>query len=121
MSQLNALLISVGMEVPVAMVLGLGLRWVRRSEWAQLLAVATCTTLLTHPFAWWGYRALRGDLELSRWPAFAIVEIVVSLAEATMYWRLAKISPGKALVMAFSVNALSAFWGRDLAGFLGVL
>ena len=121
MSQLNALLISIGMEVPVAMGLGLGFRWVRRSDWAKLLAVATCTTLLTHPFAWWGYRALRNGLELSRWPAFALVEITVSLVEAAMYWRLAKISPGKALVLAFSVNAISAFWGRDLAKVLGLL
>ena len=121
MSQLNALLISIGMEVPVAMGLGLGFRMVRRSDWAHLLAVATCTTLLTHPFAWWGYRALRNELEWSRWPAFATVEIAVTLAEAAMYWRLAKISPGKAVVLALSVNALSAFWGRDLAMLLGLL
>jgi hypothetical protein len=119
MSQVNALLVSLGMEVPVAMGLCLGLRWVVRSDWKRLLAVATCTTLLTHPFAWWGYRALREDF--SRWPAFAIVEITVSLAEAAMYWRLARISPLKALVLAFTVNAVSAFWGRDLAELLGLI
>jgi len=120
MSQLYALLISIGMEVPTAMAMGLGLRWVERTDWLRLLAVATCTTLLTHPFAWWGYRTLRNDLDLSRWPAFAIVEITVSVVEAVMYWRLARIPPAKALILALVVNAFSAFWGRDLATLLGL-
>jgi hypothetical protein len=121
MSQLNALLISIGMEVPLAMGLCLGLRWVERADWHRLLAVATCTTLITHPFAWWGYRTLRNGLDLSRWPAFAIVEIAVSLVEAAMYWRLARIPPLKAVILAFAVNAFSAFWGRDLAKLLGLI
>jgi len=64
---------------------------------------------------------LREGQDFSRWPAFAMVEVSVSLVEAAMYWRLARIPPAKALILAFAVNAISAFWGRDFAELLGLI
>ena len=118
--QLSGLLISLAMEVPLALALALGLKWVAGTDWRRLLGVAIGTTLLTHPVAWWGYRGLRGALEWERWPAFALVEICVTLAEAAMYWRLARITPLRALILALAVNAASAFWGSELAIGLGL-
>ena len=119
-SQLSALLVSLAMEVPLALVLALSLHWVVRADRGRLLVVAAGTTLLTHPVAWWTYRGLRRSLEWERWPAFALVEIGVTLAEAALYWRLARITPVRALILSLTVNAASAFWGGEVAVWLGL-
>ena len=119
-SQLSGLVISLGMEVPLAMAMGLGLSWVEKTEWKRLLVVAVTTTLLTHPFAWWGYRGLRWELGWSYGLALSVVEVLVTLAEAAVYWRAARIPPGKALILAAVVNACSALWGGELRGILGL-
>ena len=118
--QFDALLISIVMEVPLAMGLAMGLAWVERAAWSRLFLVAISTTLLTHPFAWWGYRGLRTDLTWEHWPAFILVEVLVSLIEAVMYWRLARLTLSNAVTVAVLVNAASALFGGHLAGVLGL-
>ena len=119
MSQLTALGTSLVMEVPVAVVIGAGLAWVPRNQTLRLFAVAMTATLLTHPCAWWGYRGLRYGLDLGRDPAFYTVEIAVTLVEALLFWRLAGITPVRALLVSLAANSLSAFWGWEFARLLG--
>jgi hypothetical protein len=58
MTQLQALLLSILIEVPVvlalAQVLGVG----ARVGWRRLALVGCAATLLTHPFAWHGFPVL---------------------------------------------------------------
>ena len=62
MSQLHALVVSLTMEVPVAVSIRWALRWHPRRDAIRLSMVALSTTLLTHPVAWWGFRGLRHGL-----------------------------------------------------------
>ena len=120
MSQLHALAVSLTMEVPVAVTMGLALGWHPRGDAMRLSLVALSTTLLTHPVAWWGYRGLRYGFDWERWPAFVVIELLVCAAEAWMFWRLTRFTAVQALVVAFVVNSLSAFWGWEFAALIGL-
>ena len=120
MSQLHALVVSLTMEVPVAVSIGWALRWHPRRDAVRLSMVALSTTLLTHPVAWWGFRGLRDGLDWDRWLAFALVELWVCAVEAWMFWRMTEFTKVQALWVAVLVNALSAFWGWEFAALIGL-
>ena len=81
MTQLDALLRTLALELPV----GLACMWlVARAElrvagWRAPIVVIAAS-LLTHPFAWWGNKSLVGAMEF--WPRVTIVEL--SLISAAM-------------------------------------
>jgi hypothetical protein len=84
MSQLDALLRTLAIELPVALACLLLLARVqlRALAWWRAPAVILAASLVTHPFAWHGNLALIGVLPF--WPRVAVVELAVCVAEAAV-------------------------------------
>jgi hypothetical protein len=107
-TQAQALLLSLAVEVPVALVLA------RRSGAAQVVAVGLAATLLTHPFVW------HGTPELARlvggwWRAVALTELGAVAVEAAVY-RVG-LGAGWRLAAAIALAANAASFGVGLAVF----
>ena len=115
MTQLQALLLTVAIEVPAVM----ALVWLLGSSWAPrlvrveyvsgqvtLVATAAAASLLTHPFAWWANtELLRGRLPFME--RATVIELSVIGAEALLYAWLLGLEPGAALLVAAVANGLS--------------
>lgn len=52
LSQTGAMLISLGLEVPCVLGLGLARRWIPKGHLPSWVVAAIAATLITHPFAW---------------------------------------------------------------------
>lgn len=97
MTQLQAMTLSIALEVPVVLALcGLSLR-------ATMAGAAA--TLLTHPIIWWAFYALQPHLG---WTArAALLEGAVVLVEAAVYRWTLDLSPRKALGVSALANTVS--------------
>jgi hypothetical protein len=105
-TQLEALALSLLIEVPVALALGMQLQpGVARD---RLALVALCATLLTHPFAVAAFRQLDAVPYAARAVA---IETAVALVEAALYVRLADLSRRNGLAVGFVANAASFLTG----------
>lgn len=112
MSQLDALLRTIAIEIPV----GLACLYVagqRVPPWRAILTIAACS-LVTHPFAWWANRQLAQYLAFA--PRAAIIEAAVAAIEATLLrgvlglgWRLALVV---AVVMNLASFGFGLWWAR---------
>ena len=105
MTQAQALLLSLLIEVPAALALcawwGPGAhRGLRRVALTGLAA-----TLLTHPFAWTLLPALHGHLP--RWARWLLVEGGVAVIEGLLFARLAGLDLRRGQVVGWTANALS--------------
>jgi hypothetical protein len=116
MTQAQALLLSLLIEVPVALALcawwGPGAhRGLRRVALTGLAA-----TLLTHPFAWALLPALHGHLP--RYARWLLVEGGVAVIEGLLFWRLGGLHPYRGQLIGWAANALSfgvgllIFWAQ---------
>lgn len=103
MSQLQALLLTLGLEVPLVLFLATALRW--NVDPRRLFVVACTTSLLTHPFAWSGLPALAPHLDW--WPRVLLVEGGVGLVEAMLYRALVPLPWQRALSAGLLANAFS--------------
>lgn len=105
MTEFEASLLSIAVEAPVA---ALTARLALRTSWwtAALAAIAAAGgTLLTHPFAWDGARALMRSIP---WGLMAaIVETAVTLVEAVAYVAVARVRPLAALGLSVAANGAS--------------
>ncbi|MCC7072870.1 MAG: hypothetical protein IT383_16200 [Deltaproteobacteria bacterium] len=112
MTQLQAFLLTLTIEVPVAVFLGrrLGLVDLRR-----LALVAVAATTLTHPFAFWAAESWHAWSWASR---AAVIEIAVAAAESAVYRLATRASLKQAVVLGVATNALSFFAGLALGGVL---
>jgi hypothetical protein len=110
-SQLQALILTVAIEVPVAILL-LG-RWGSRVAWHRVALAAAGASLVTHPLAWWANTAA-----LAAWPFAAratLIEVAVAAAEALILaWALA-VTARRAAVVSIAMNAASFAVGLMLA------
>ena len=107
MNQTEALVWSLGVEVPVVV----ALTWGRSDRW-RLVPLAFAATLLTHPFA---IAAFRGLTPYLPYPGrVVVVESLVSLAEAALYWRLGGLEGRRALAVGVVANAASYLCGLAL-------
>ena len=72
----------------------------------RLAAVALAATLLTHPFAWHGFAALKG-LVPGYWPRALIIEGGVAVVEGLLYGSLAGAGLWRGQLMGWAANAWS--------------
>ena len=107
MTQLQALLLSIGLEAPLALLL---IAWMRRGEvtdrkmWLRFTLIAVGVTLLTHPFAW----ALNEDLaDVQMVTRLAFIEGAVVFIEGLIYGHWAKLGWPRGFAVAGATNALS--------------
>ena len=106
MSQPLAMLLSIGIEAPIAAALIRALGW---GSAARAAAAAALGTLLTHWFAWnWSQplMAAIGDT-----PGFLAVEAGVTVVEAVVYRFLVPVNVGRALALSLAANGGSAAIG----------
>ena len=105
MTQLEALGLTVALELPVAFAwFGLA-RWLERAAWVRGAMVVLAASLLSHPLAWQAnQRWLRG---WSFGPRAAVIELGVALVETVVLaWGLG-LRPARAAVVAATMNAVS--------------
>lgn len=106
MTQTQALLWSLAVEVPIAVALAGG------ADRRRVLGVALAATLLTHPFAIAGFAALRPHLPYAA--RAAVVESLVAAIEGALYLRVAGLPPGRAFATSALANAASYLSGLAL-------
>ncbi|MGH1346921.1 MAG: hypothetical protein ACRBN8_35460 [Nannocystales bacterium] len=105
LSQTQAMLISLGLEVPCLLGLGLARRWMPRSHAPAWAIAAVAATLLTHPFAW--------DFSITHTPGLTPegkalrIEAAVVLAESLIYTVGLRLPPSRGFALALLANAVS--------------
>jgi hypothetical protein len=116
-TQLQALLLSVALELPVALLLCA--RWgpAAHGGLRRVALTAVAATLLTHPFAWTWLPGLRGVMPT--WARTLLVEGGVSVVEGLLYWRLGGLSPTRGQAVGWGANALSYGVGMLIFRMLG--
>ena len=105
MTQLEALALTIGVELPVALAwFGLA-RWLPRDAWWRGVLVVVAVSLMSHPLAWQANEAwLR---TWSFWPRAAVIELGVVLVEAVVLaWGLT-VPARRAAVVSAAMNAAS--------------
>jgi hypothetical protein len=112
MSQLVAMLLSIGIEAAIAWVLIAALGW---GSAARAAAAAALGTLLTHWFAWHWSPPLMAAI--GHVPGFVATEAGVTLVEAGVYRFVVPVDVGRALVLSLAANGGSAAVGVILAAF----
>ena len=106
MDQVSALLASMAVESATVAVL------LARSPWGLFtrgIAVASCATVATHPFAWWGIGA--AEPVVGYWAAVVALEALVCLAEAVAYRFVVPLSWPRSLVVSVAANGASTLAG----------
>jgi len=110
MTQLDALLRTLAIELPVALVcLWLLERGQLRALHWRAPVVVLAASLLTHPFAWWTNRSLVGVLEF--WTRVTIIELAVVAIEAAILRWMLTLRWRAALPTALAMNAASFGFG----------
>jgi hypothetical protein len=109
MTQLEALILSLALEVPVAVGLAAGMG-LRRGPAAhrglgRVGVTGLAATLLTHPFAWTLLPGLEDILPL--WARILLVEGGVAVVEGLMFARLAGMGWVRGQVVGWTANAVS--------------
>lgn len=117
MSQTTALFLSLLFEVPLVVLIATALRWVPRQELPRLVAIACACTLVTHPFAWFGFPGLR-ELIPPYWARAFVIEGGVAVVEGLLYGWLAGLGLVRGQVLGWSANAFSYGLGLVIFAFL---
>jgi hypothetical protein len=99
-----ALLVTLAIEVPVAVLAGGRPR-------GRIALAALAASLLTHPLAWWANHAI----PLPFASRAALIEAAVALVEAALYRALVPMSLPRALLTSCLANAASFGLGLWLA------
>lgn len=114
MTQIQALLLTLGVEVPLVLVLAAGARWADdRAALGRLLVAAVAMSLVTHPFAW----TANTSEALAGWgfgPRAALIEVSVALAETLILRGFGGLTLPRAALAAWSANAASFGFGLVL-------
>ncbi|MEC7948704.1 MAG: hypothetical protein VX265_14150 [Myxococcota bacterium] len=106
MNQSQALLVSLLLEVPLVLVIAVGLGWSRgRRSVSRLVLVSLAATLVTHPLAWMSFQALAPVA--GYWPRVLLIEGGVALAEGWLYVRFAALGRRRGLLLGVLANAFS--------------
>ena len=113
MSQLEALALTLVVELAVVAAFAIGLRFWPRPAWPRALAIAAAASLLSHPFAWWANTVALVTIPFHE--RAAIIELAVVGAEAILYAVAAGLSWPRAVVVALVANAASFGVGLVLA------
>ena len=113
MTQPLALALSLLLELPVVVGLCLALGWVERRSLLRLLAVGAAATLLTHPFAWHGFTALKPWVG-PYWLRALLLEGGVAVVEGLLYAALVPVGRGRGQILGWAANAWSYGFGLGL-------
>lgn len=105
MTQAQALLLSLLLELPVALALCAAWGPGAHGGLRRVALTGLAATLLTHPFAWTALPALHAHLPL--WARSLLVEGGVAVIEGLLYSRLGGLSAGRGQLVGWIANALS--------------
>jgi hypothetical protein len=105
MSQLEALGLTIAIEVVVALAILLGARWLPRAELARAGAIVAAASLLSHPLAWQANTVWLRRLPFAE--RAAVIEIAVALIETVVLAFGLRIGWRRAAVIAVIANAVS--------------
>ena len=105
MTELEALGLTVAIELPVAFAwFGLA-RWLERADWGRGVLVVIAASLLSHPLAWRANEAWLRPWPF--WPRATVIEVGVAIVEAgVLAWGLS-LGRRRAIVVAVTMNAAS--------------
>lgn len=105
LSQTQAMLISLGLEVPCVLGLGWTRRWMPKAQLPSWALAAIAATLITHPFAW--------DFSTTHTPELTPegkalrIEAAVVLVESLIYTLGLRLPPLRGFALAVVANAVS--------------
>jgi len=105
MTQWQALLFSIAIEVPVVYLLVTRKNWLRLPYWPYFLVTSLSATLLTHPLLWHTYvfiLPIAGEISTT-----LLLEGLVVLAEQQVYRHLGKLDSRQALWTSLIANMAS--------------
>lgn len=102
MSQLEALLLSIALEAPLALLL---IRLTKPDfDRPRLALIAVGVTLLTHPFAW----QLNQDLaHVAMVPRMAFIELAVVFIEGLIFSHWGRLGWARGFAISLAANAFS--------------
>ena len=104
MSQTEALLLTMAIEVPIAVSLVAWRRWAP-GRLAIVALASIAASVVTHPLLWLVDPMLHSSIDTpARW---ALLETAIVLVEAGVYAVGAGLTPRRALVTSFVANAAS--------------
>ena len=106
MDQLSALAVSITVEGITAALL---LARQGRAKVLRGIAAAALATVVTHPAAWWSFKAL--EPAIGYWETVAAVEALVCLAEAPAYRLLVPLRWPAAVAVSVAANLASMLAG----------
>jgi len=109
-SQIEALLLTIAVEVPVGLAAAL-VMGPKPIVWSRMVVALLAVSLATHPIAWW----LAG--EWRAWPfplRAAVIEACVVIVEAGLLWVAVPLAPGRAFAVAAAINLASFGVGYGL-------
>ena len=117
MTQFQALVLSLLIEVPIVLALAWRLTRSGVPSWRRLALVGCAATLITHPFAWHGVYILRAWLP-SYWPRVLVVECGVAVVEGLLYAVVARLGHPRGQLLGWTANAASFGIGLLLLRFV---
>lgn len=112
MTQLQAMLLSLALEVPVALLVA---RLAHAHRGTTLLAALLATTI-THPLVW---HLNHTWFALDAWPRLAVLEVGAVVVEGFVYLLVARLRPLVAWGTSLAANATSFGLGLVLFYWLG--
>lgn len=118
MTQLLALLISLGIEAPIVLLILFHTGYIScRWDIFTSLIIACAATLLTHPFAWESNQVLIPFIGFSI--RVILIESIVSVTEGIVYRFFLKISWQKSLLTSLVANGSSFIGGLLIDNWFG--
>ena len=105
LSQTQAMLISLGLEVPCVLGLGWARAWMPKAQVSGWVLAAIAATLITHPFAW--------DFSITHTPELTPegkalrIEAAVVAVESVLYTVGLRLPPLRGFALALFANAVS--------------
>lgn len=105
MSQLEALGLTIAVELVVALALLLATGWIARGDVGRAALVVAAASLLSHPFAWLANTAWLRVLPFST--RAAIIEVTVAAIECVVIALGLRLTWRRAAVTAVAANATS--------------
>lgn len=112
MHQVTALLLSLAIEVPVALLASIvATRFVARVDVKWTLAAALLATLITHPCIWYLNQTFT---LLAPWPRLLLLEAAVIIVEGAVYLGVARMPAPIAWATSLAANGASFLMGLAL-------
>lgn len=105
LSQTQAMLISLGLEVPCVLGLGWARRWMPRTQVSGWALAAIAATLITHPFAW-DFSTIHTP-DLTPEGKAMRIEAAVVVVESLIYTIGLRVPPLRGFLLALVANAVS--------------